>query len=213
MIELILLIGPPGSGKGTLGEFLSSKYNLIWISMGDLIRKTLSEDTELSKTAREIVNSGKLLPDEITNRILTENLPRSGTILLDGYPRKISQAEFLEKNFKVLGVIFINCDKKEIIERTINRRTCPICGKVYNLKTNPPKEDNLCDICKKPLIQREDDTEQVIRNRLEVYEMESNELRNYYERKGLIYEIENIQKPLEIYLEEGEKIMKKILKI
>lgn len=211
MSKIIVLFGPPGAGKGTLAEHLSKKFNLCWISTGDLLRNIANQNTELGKRIKSIISEGKLLDDETLNKIIYEHLNDKDFVLLDGYPRKISQAEFLEKNFKVIAAIFVFCDSEKIVQRLINRRICPRCKKNYNLLSNPPQQDNLCDDCKIPLIQREDDKEEIIRKRLKVYYEETHSLYDFYKQRKKIIEL-NSDLPLEEYLKIGEEQVKKILK-
>ncbi|MEM1988398.1 MAG: nucleoside monophosphate kinase [Candidatus Woesearchaeota archaeon] len=212
MTKILVLFGPPGAGKGTLAEHLSNKFGFFWISTGDLLREIANQDNELGRKIKNIISQGKLLDDETLNKIIYDNIKTKDFVLLDGYPRKISQAEFLEKNFEVIGSIFVFCDDEKIVQRLTNRRICPKCKKNYNLLTNPPKKDNLCDICNVTLIQREDDKEEVIRKRLKIYYEETHSLYDFYKTRNKIIEL-NSDLPIEKYLNVGEEKIKKILKI
>jgi adenylate kinase len=191
---ILIILGAPGSGKGTISGALSEKYNIPTISTGDILRKEVKEKTNLGLKVKEIMEVGKLVPDEIMNEILRNRLKqddcRNGFIL-DGFPRTINQAKELEKifkdlNFKLNLVINLIVSDELIIKRLTNRRICKKCGKIYNLLFSPPKKEGVCDVCNGELFQREDDNEFVIRNRLKVYRKDTEPLIDYYSKKGVL---------------------------
>ena len=193
----IVLLGAPGSGKGTVGKILAEKLETPHISTGDLFRKHLKEGTELGKQAEEYMNRGELVPDEITIQMLYEEIKgkmEAGAIF-DGFPRTENQAQELEKmllkeNKKVDIAINIEVPFEEIIERIADRRSCTKCSAIYNVLYNPPKEENKCDECGATLYQREDQKPEVVNNRLEVYKKTSAKLIDYYKNKNVLYSVE-----------------------
>lgn len=191
---IIVLMGAPGSGKGTVSSFLTSKHNFSHISTGDLIRNEIKAGGDLARKINEITLEGKLVPDEIINEILRKNvlekIREKKNIVLDGYPRNIEQAKFLEGVAKVDYVININVDLDVITKRIIGRRTCSKCNKIYNIYFNKPKNENICDVDGTILSQRVDDNEETIKNRINVYKKNSTSLEKYYKEKGIFYEID-----------------------
>lgn len=191
---IIIMLGAPGTGKGTVASILSEKINIPQISTGDIFRKHIKEQTELGKLANKYISKGQLVPDEVTVKLvqgrLKEDDAKQGAIL-DGFPRTVKQAEELdkmlsEKNEKVKMVINLTTPEEEIIERIVNRRVCVNCKTVYNLKLKPSKQEGICDVCGSELIQREDDNVETIKSRLETYFEQTSPLINYYEQKGLL---------------------------
>lgn len=193
----IVLLGAPGSGKGTIGKILSEDLKIPHISTGDLFRKNLSEGTELGKQAKEFMDNGELVPDEITIGMLYEEIKdnfENGAIF-DGFPRTEKQAEELDKmlereNMKVDLAINIDVPFNEIIDRISNRRNCVNCSAIYNVLYNPPKVEGKCDECGGDLYQREDQKPEVVNNRLEVYSKTSSTLIDYYKEKNKLYTVE-----------------------
>jgi adenylate kinase len=197
----LIIFGPPGAGKGTYAGLLQEKIGIQKISTGDLLRKEVKEETEIGKKAKEYMNKGLLVPDEIVIGILKKELERIGgdNFILDGFPRTIPQAEQLEKITKIDGLILIKVPDEIIIEKLSGRRICsnPNCGAIYNvadinkkigrvhfvLPPMPPKKEGICDKCGSPLIQRDDDKPEVIKERLKVYERDSKPLIKYYKGK------------------------------
>ncbi|AEH50808.1 adenylate kinase [Pseudothermotoga thermarum] len=193
----IILLGPPGAGKGTLAKDLCKEFNIPHISTGDLFREAVAAGTELGKMVREILTAGKLVPDEIVNQVVAERLRKEDCksgFILDGYPRTIAQAEFLEKELSALGknidaVLYLQISEDAVVKRLTNRRICPKCGKIYNMVSMPPKFDETCDDCGERLITRDDDKEEVVRNRYKVYIQATEPLVNFYEKRGILFKI------------------------
>ncbi|MDK2849577.1 MAG: adenylate kinase [Candidatus Woesearchaeota archaeon] len=199
----IVLLGPPGSGKGTQAKILSEKLGLKHISTGDLLREETKKETPLSKKIKEILDEGKLISDEFVFEILKQNLP-SDNYILDGLPRTVSQAKMLDDMVKIDFIFLIDVEDEFIVERIVNRRMCPKCGRIYNLKTNKPKNDTLCDVCSVPLIQRDDDNEEVVRKRLSEYHNQTEPVLDYYSSRLIRIDGE---KPIE---EVTQQILSKI---
>lgn len=191
----IILIGAPGSGKGTVGKILAEDLKLAHISTGDIFRENLKNQTNLGKEANIYMEKGELVPDDITIRMLKERLSENDVengAILDGFPRTENQAislsKMLEENGKKVDMALnIEVPFEEIIERIANRRSCTNCSSVYNIVFNPPKEENICDNCGGELYQREDQKPEVVKNRLEVFKASSQELIDYYNNEGVLY--------------------------
>lgn len=213
MRKIIILLGPPGAGKGTVGERLSEILNLPLISTGDLLRENVKEKTILGIRAKEYMDKGELVPDEIVMSVLMERIKRDDCkdgFLLDGFPRNINQAEILEKFINgddEIKVIYLEADDDFLVKRLSNRRICENCGAIYHLINIPPKVDGICDKCGGKLIQRDDDKEEVVRNRLKVYHNLTSPLLDYYRKKGNLYKVRGDGK-LEEIISEILKILK-----
>jgi len=194
----VVLLGPPGAGKGTQALKIAKEFDIPHISTGDIFRQNLRDNTELGKLAKEYMDKGLLVPDEVTNRIVEDRLQKEDCqkgFLLDGYPRNIPQAEELDKFLEERGhsltaVINIQVEREALIDRITGRRVCPVCGATYHIKTSPPKVDNVCDKCGSELIQRSDDKLESVVKRLEVYEKETKPLIDYYTRKDILVNID-----------------------
>lgn len=192
----LVLIGCPGAGKGTQAKKLSKHYGIAHISTGDLLREQMKQGTELGKKVSEIMNAGGLVSDEIVSAMLAERIKaddcKNGYIL-DGYPRNVSQAEGLDAITGPLDkVVCIDVDDSIIVDRMTGRRGCPKCGAMYHVKYNPPKQDSVCDACGEALIQRKDDNEETVKNRLKVYHETTAPVINYYDEKGLLVKINGV---------------------
>lgn len=194
----LILLGPPGAGKGTQAVRIVEKYNIPHISTGDIFRENIKKGTELGKKAQEYMNKGELVPDDLVVEIacsrLLEDDCKEG-FLLDGFPRTVYQAEkldeFLAKNGrKVEHVLDIAVEKEELITRLIGRRVCRNCGASYHVVNMPPKTEGVCDTCGGELYQRADDTKETVENRIEVYEAQTKPLVDYYEKAGVIAHID-----------------------
>jgi len=212
----IIFLGPPGSGKGTQAKLLSKNKNFLHISTGDLFREEIEKKTALGLKVKSYIDQGKLVPDDIVLDVIKTRISISNNILFDGFPRTVDQAEGLEKMMEELGrkidlVFFFEINEKEVIKRIVARRTCPNCGKIYNMITNPPKNDETCDICNVKLYQRDDDKEDVIKKRLEVYKFQTSPLVSYYRLEGIFEIIDASRNVDEIYSEIDKKISQKIL--
>jgi adenylate kinase len=187
----IVLLGPPGSGKGTQGNLIEDKYGFPKISSGDLLREAVRQGTQLGKKAEVFMNRGELVSDQIVLAMIEEriNKPDCGNgYVLDGFPRNIAQAQALEEIDRRSSeiVLDIQLDEEDLIARLQARRICSRCQAIYNLQLRPPKSEGICDVCGGELIQREDDKPEVIRERLRVYRQETEKLIDYY-KKGNVY--------------------------
>lgn len=197
----IILLGPPGAGKGTQADSIKEKYNLVHISTGDIFRKNMKENTALGIKAKEYVEKGQLVPDEVTIAMVEDRLKQADVkdgFLLDGFPRSVGQAEALDKILSALGsridkVINIEVDKSILVDRAVGRRLCRDCGATYHIKYNPSAKGENCDRCSGELYQRADDTEETVGKRIDVYESETMPLVEYYTGKGNIVTINGDQ--------------------
>ena len=202
----IILLGPPGSGKGTQAKRLEKELGYKQISTGDLLRNAVREGSPIGKIAERYMKEGTLVPDDIIIKLVESALIKSEKFTLDGFPRNINQAKMLDDllvstNSHLSHVILLVVSDDEIVKRLLARRVCPKCGRVYNLITSPPKEDNLCDVCRVELVQRSDDNEATIRNRLRVYREETAPLIDYYKKRGILKEVDASRTPDEVFLE------------
>lgn len=206
---LIILLGPPGAGKGTQAERLVSKYNLDYIATGDILRNAIKSGSPLGKQARGYMEKGQLVPDEIVVGIVKERLMESasrGGALLDGFPRTVAQARSLDDVLQEMGVkldhvIHIEVEEEELIARLTGRRVCRDCGANYHIKFNSPKVRNVCDQCGGELYQREDDSLATVTERLAVYKKQTEPLIDYYAAQKLITTINGNQEIDAIFTE------------
>lgn len=197
----LILLGPPGAGKGTQAVNIVKKYNIPHISTGDMFRKNIKEGTDLGIKAKEYIDKGLLVPDELTVAIVKDRLSEKDCqegFLLDGFPRTVNQADALDIELKNLNyeldhVINIDVEKEELINRAVGRRVCKDCGATYHIKFNPPKKENICDVCGGELIQRKDDTVETVTKRIEVYLEQTEPLIDYYGKKGILINIDGKQ--------------------
>lgn len=180
----LVILGPPGSGKGTHSKILSKKLGLKHISTGDVIREEIKKQTDFGKKCREFVKKGKLVPDEIIISILKSTLP-DDDFILDGFPRTLNQAKMLDTITNIDKVIFMEVSDDEIVSRLSSRLQCPRCGRIYG-KDIKPRSNNLCDFCNTKLVRRNDDKPNVIKQRLRVYHKTTEPLIKYYEKKGIL---------------------------
>ena len=193
---IIIMLGAPATGKGTVASILSESFSIPQISTGDMFREQIKQGTELGKLADSYMSKGNLVPDEVTIKIIEEGLQQNDTkngAILDGFPRTIKQAEELDKiltshNKQVDLVIDLVSSEEEIIERMANRRVCSNqnCKAVFNTVLNPPKQEGICDKCGSDLIKRKDDNVETIKNRLSTYEQNTSPLVDYYKQKGIL---------------------------
>ncbi|WLR42001.1 adenylate kinase [Bacillus carboniphilus] len=197
----LLVMGPPGAGKGTQAEKIVEKYNIPHISTGDMFRAAIKEETELGLKAKSFIDQGALVPDEVTIGIVRERLGKDDCkkgFLLDGFPRTVAQAEALENILNSLNksidyVINIKVDHSILLERLTGRRICKSCGATYHTLFNPPTKEGICDKCGGELYQRNDDNEETVENRLNVYVKQTEPLLNFYKSKGYLKHIDGQQ--------------------
>jgi adenylate kinase len=196
----IILLGPPGAGKGTQAKMMIEKYTIPQISTGDMLRAALKERTPLGLKAKEYMDKGALVPDEVVIGLIQERLKETDCqrgYILDGFPRTVAQAEALDQVLAGLGskidhVISIEVDKGDLLKRLTGRRTCRQCGAMFHVIFTPPVNKGICDKCQGELYQRDDDNEDTVRNRLEVYDAQTFPLIQYYQQKGLVRKIEGV---------------------
>ena len=194
---ILIMLGAPGTGKGTVAGILQERLGIKQVSTGDIFRKNMKEGTELGKLAETYISKGNLVPDDVTIKIVEDRLNQKDVengIILDGFPRTVKQAEELDKILSQKGkevtkVINLTTPEEEIIERIVNRRVCSNqeCKAVYNLVLNPPKQECICDKCGAELIQRKDDNLETVKARLESYINQTTPVVEYYEKKGNLY--------------------------
>lgn len=186
----LVLMGPPGAGKGTQGEILSKRLGIDTISTGVMLRTAIKEQTEVGKIAQEYINDGKLVPDDVIVKIVKERLQKPDCakgFILDGFPRTTAQAEALTASgVKVDKVLSLEVEDDVIVERLSSRRECSKCGAPYNVISNKPEVEGKCDKCGGDLIQRDDDNPETIKNRLNVYHEQTEPIKAYYEKMGLL---------------------------
>jgi adenylate kinase len=211
----LILLGPPGAGKGTQAANIVDKYNLPHISTGDIFRANIKQGTELGKRAKEYMDKGQLVPDSLVVELVEDRLSKDDTqvgFMLDGFPRTIFQAEALDEVLQNMGtsidhVINIVVDPAVLVERAVGRRICKDCGATYHIKFNPSKEEGVCDKCSGPLYQRSDDNEETVSNRISVYTNETAPLVEYYEKSGKIRTIDGLQ-DIDKVFGDIEKVLK-----
>ncbi len=200
----IILLGPPGSGKGTQGELIQKKYGFPRIATGDLLRQAVEEGTPLGRKARLKMERGELVEDEIIFEMMRERLLgldcKEGYVL-DGFPRNLTQALWLEQidEKREEAVLDIHLEDSVLIERLAARRICSSCGAIFNLYLQPPKKEGKCDLCGHKLIERNDDRPEVIRERLKVYHQQTEPLRDYYKKKGVYSRLDGSRKIEEVF--------------
>jgi len=205
----IVLLGPPGAGKGTQAKSLSNELKLAHISTGDILRQAIKQNTDLGKEAKKFVESGELVPDSLVTRMVIHRLLADDVqngFILDGFPRNVAQAgeldEFLGKEGRPdYSVIYLDTSEKIIIQRLSGRRICRNCQSVFHLTNRPPKKDGTCDYCGGQLYQRPDDKEDTIKNRLEVYGKETQPVEEYYSGNKRLFPV-NADKDSEVVLGE-----------
>ena len=196
----LILLGPPGAGKGTQATRIVEKYKVPHISTGDIFRENIKNNTPLGQKAQEYMNKGELVPDQLVVDIALDRLGKDDCkngFLLDGFPRTVFQADALDKFLKDKGkgidlVINIEVEDKMLIERLDARRVCPTCAATYNVIGMPPKKEGICDKCNDTLIQRKDDKKETVGNRIKVYHEQTSPLIDYYKEKGLIKDFDGM---------------------
>ncbi|RLA13909.1 MAG: adenylate kinase [Gammaproteobacteria bacterium] len=190
----IILLGPPGAGKGTIAKVLTQYDGSVQISTGDILRAAVAAGTELGRQAEAAMKAGDLVTDELIMGIMEARLQEEDCqkgYLLDGFPRTIPQAQALKALLEKLGekldcVLELDITRDVIIDRLATRRTCPQCGEIYNIKSKPPKVEGICDVCGSEIVQRDDETETAISNRLQVYNDQTAPLVDFYRQEGLL---------------------------
>jgi len=203
----LIFLGPPGAGKGTQAKMLIDRYQIPQISTGDILRAAVKEGTPMGKKAKEFMEAGKLVTDDIVIGIMQDRLKQPDCakgFILDGFPRTVAQAEALDAMLKELNmpldkVLALTVPDEELLKRLTGRRTCKSCGQMYHVVFDPPKKEGVCDKCGGELYQRADDNEETIKNRLSVYHSQTSPLLDYYSKKGLLSEIDGTSSPEEIF--------------
>jgi adenylate kinase len=211
---IIVLMGMPGAGKGTQARLLAQRFGWPQVSTGDILREIAQTETELGRLVRETQKAGQLVSDEILAEILRERTARADCrrgYILDGYPRTAAQAEFLEQWARAQGkrVIVINIvvSRQSLVERLAGRRSCPQCGEIYNVWLKPPREDELCDRCRVPLVRRADDVPEAIEKRYDVYREKTAPLIEYYRERGALFDVDG-ERPIEEIFRQIEAIVR-----
>ena len=197
----VILMGAPGAGKGTQAKLISERYGIPQVSTGDLLRDNVARGTELGKKADPVMKSGNLVPDDLMLAMVADRLKQPDArrgFILDGFPRTVGQAEWLDDYLQSASfdgrriapvVVNIRVSYNQLLQRLTGRRSCPVDGRIYNIYLQPPKDDELCDSCGSRLVQRKDDKEDVISERLNSYERQTLPLVEYYNRKGSLHEL------------------------
>jgi len=212
-MNILIFLGPPGSGKGTQAKKLAEELKLPHIALGDILREEVRVESEIGKRAKEFMNAGKLVPDELTIELTRLRITKADCgagFILDGFPRSWQQAEALEqmlkeKKWEVGRVIYFRIPEEEVVERLADRRSCKDCGAVYHLKFNPPRGAGKCDLCGGELYQRADDNEETIRHRFEVYEQRTRPLIEQYIKAKKLLELD-ASKPIDAVYKDLLKV-------
>lgn len=194
----IIMLGAPGAGKGTQAKMIAEKYGLPHISTGDIFRANIKNGTELGKEAKEYMDKGLLVPDELTVRLLLDRVAQDDCkngYVLDGFPRTIPQAEVLDEKLSELGekvdyAINVDVPDENIVNRMSGRRACLSCGATYHIVSIPPKKEGICDVCGSELVLRDDDKPETVQNRLKVYHEQTQPLIDFYEKKGVLRSVD-----------------------
>jgi adenylate kinase len=213
----LIIFGPPGAGKGTQASRISSRHGLLHISTGDMLRAAVREGSQLGRLAKSYMDKGELVPDDVVIGIIKDRIMKADSkdgFMLDGFPRTIPQAQALDKmlgeeGLKIGAVISIEVDDEEVVKRISGRRVCEKCGAMYHIIFDPPKNSGYCDKCDGKLYQRDDDSEDVVRNRLRVYRKQTEPLKEYYEKTGILKGVRGRGTVEEVF-SEIERILKKL---
>ena len=197
----LVLLGPPGAGKGTQAKMLTERFEIPQISTGDILRGAVKDGTPMGLKAKSFMDAGALVPDEVVVGIVRERLQKKDCargFILDGFPRTVAQADALKETLQSLGkdldaVVSLEVNTEALVERLTGRRTCRACGRGFHVKFDPPKIEGKCDACGGELFQRDDDREETIRKRLEVYREQTSPLVSYYRGKNLLVAVDGMQ--------------------
>ncbi|MCA1796096.1 MAG: adenylate kinase [Desulfuromonadaceae bacterium] len=197
----LILLGPPGAGKGTQAQYLVEDYAIPQISTGDMLRAAVKEGTPMGLKAKECMDSGALVPDDVVVGIVRERLQQGDCakgFILDGFPRTVPQADALSETLQQLdkgidAAIALTVDTEALVDRLAGRRTCPVCGATYHLKYDPPREEGICTKCGAKLVLRDDDKEETVRNRMQVYAQQTQPLLDYYAQAGVLVEVDGMR--------------------
>jgi adenylate kinase len=200
----LVFLGPPGAGKGTQAERLEKEFCVVKISTGDILREAVSQGTTLGQIARVYMERGELVPDDIIIGLVREKIIGLDEFVLDGFPRNVNQAEGLDRllgalDKKLTATVYFEVPDEEVKRRLLARRVCPKCKRVYNMITDPPDEDEICDDCKVKLERRSDDNIETIENRLKVYYEQTEPLLSYYSERGILVKIDGSGSPNDVY--------------
>ena len=203
----LILVGPPGSGKGTQAKLLSKRLQLVHIGTGDILREAIREKTPIGRKAEPYILKGQLVPDDVVNEMVAERFrrdDRADDFVIDGYPRTLAQAESFDQVLRqqfldLTGVLLLCVDDDEIVRRMTGRLSCPVCKSTYHQVSKPPKEPGICDVCQNRLIQRSDDREETVRERLKYYHANTEGLIAHYQKQGLLHQISGVGPIEQIY--------------
>ena len=203
----IVMLGAPGAGKGTQAKMIAEKYGIPHVSTGDIFRANIKNGTELGKQAKEYMDKGQLVPDELTVKILLDRVAQEDCkngYVLDGFPRTIPQAEVLDKALTELGdhidyAIDVNVPDENIIKRMSGRRACLTCGATYHIEHVPPKKEGICDACGNELVLRDDDKPETVKNRLDVYHKQTQPLIDYYTEKNILKTVDGTVDMMDVF--------------
>lgn len=213
----LVLLGPPGAGKGTQAKKIIEDWNLVHISTGDIFRANIKNETELGKKVKAYLDEGKLVPDELTIALIWDRLDQDDAkngYILDGFPRTLAQAKALEEGLEergqnLDGALALEVPFDVLVPRLAGRRVCPQCGASFHIKDQPPKEDGICDLCGHELIQRDDDKEATVAQRIQVYEDSTAPLIQFYKERGKLLEVDGDQAVSKV-TEDVRKVLKQI---
>ena len=211
----IIMLGAPGAGKGTISSRLKEIYNLPHIATGDIFRENIKNETELGKKAKDFIDKGKLVPDDITINMMIDRISKDDCkngYILDGFPRTLAQADGLDKQLKNINskidlALLVEADEETLIKRLSGRRVCEKCGATYHIEHLKPKTDGVCDVCGGKLIIRKDDTEEVIKDRLKTYHEQTEPLIEYYTKQNLVKTVNGFD-DINVSLQKISEMMK-----
>ena len=203
----VVLLGPPGCGKGTQAEKMGDDLGYVKLSTGDMLREAVRNKTELGLKAKTYMDAGGLVPNDLIIGLMKEKIAGLDKIILDGFPRTVEQADALAEQVDIDIAINIDVPDEELITRLTQRRSCPDCNAVYHLTNKPPMKEGVCDKCGAALYQRDDDKEETVKNRLEVYRKNTFPLIDYYEKRGKLVTIPGVGDISEIYAQVKKSIL------